>query len=339
MPYVDYREWYRQEQERRRRAGLPGAVGAPGTYRAPQPYKPSTLEQAGSTAVGIASIPGVPQAIGNAISGSSNASTVAAGANVASNASNAANATNSGFMGLTNGTGGLTNLGYGAAGLGTIAGGYGLYDSLRNDRGIGSSAASGAAMGAGIGSMIAPGIGTAIGALIGGAGGAGLGAAFGVAPRTQVEEKRWKKLKQAGFDIPKWVEEGQDIKDPNAWYNKDLAPDFVGNAPETGQWTNNKFAMSRDEADLRPEDIWGYADNAETFGKNWMDGSEDARRQIMQLALDNHLVKEGKGTVDIEWTPELLDQAQTILGDSLAQNPKNQGRKRWVPPTNKWTPP
>ena len=292
MPIVDYREWYRQEQERRKRYGL-GAVGAPSRVYE-DPYKPPSnsqmLKQTGKDALNL----GVKAGVGLAVGGPVGA--------------------------------------IAAAGPDAIK----MYE--RQFKGAKQAAEAGDYKG--VVKNMGP-LGLALGSLGGYAviPGAMLATALLRKPQTQVEEKRWKALRDAGFDIPQWVTDGKDIKDKNAWYNKDLAPDFVGTAPEGGQWTNNKFAMSRDVADLRPEDIWGYADNTETFGNNWADSSEEARRQVMQMALDNKLVEEGKGTVDINWTPELLDQAQTILGDSVAVNPEKAGRKMWVPPTNGWRPP
>jgi len=281
MPYVDYREWYRREQERRQQAGL-GPVGSPNTtlpqYQSPQFNSGQMLGQAstiGSAALTGASVGGP---IGAAIGGAAGAAMEAPGAWRTSSQAQKQG------------------------------------DALGSLRGLGVFAVSHPARMAAL-----------------------LGSVLRREPQTQVEEKRWKKLQQAGFDIPEWVKKGEDIKDPNAHYRSDLAADHIGQTDQG--WNNNLFAKSRNEADLRPEDIWGYADNTESFGKNWMGSSEDARRQVMQLALDNKLVDEHHGTVDINWTPELLQQAQTVLGDAVAQKPENKGRRMWVPPSNPWRPP
>ena len=80
---------------------------------------------------------------------------------------------------------------------------------------------------------------------------------------------------------------------------KDLAADFVGKDSQ-GAWVNNKFAQSRNEADLRPEDIWGYSAFGEAFGNDWLGKySEDQRRQIAQKALDRGQVREKTGTIDL----------------------------------------
>jgi len=80
---------------------------------------------------------------------------------------------------------------------------------------------------------------------------------------------------------------------------KDLAADFVGKDSQ-GAWVNNKFAQSRNEKDLKPEDIWGYSAFGEAFGNDWLGKySEDQRRQIAQKALDGGQVQEGKGTISL----------------------------------------
>jgi hypothetical protein len=138
------------------------------------------------------------------------------------------------------------------------------------------------------------------------------GALLSRQPQTQVEEKRWNKLRDAGFEIPAWVKDGTDIKDPHAGYNDKLAADHVGMTDQG--WNNNKFAQSRNEADLRPEDLLGYAAPVEAFGASWTKADEGTRKSILQQALD-------------------------LLGKASAARPENAGRKVWVPPTNGWKPP
>lgn len=93
---------------------------------------------------------------------------------------------------------------------------------------------------------------------------------------------------------------------------KDLAADFVGKDPQ-GVWVNNKFAQSRNEADLKPEDIWGYSAFGEAFGNDWLGKySEDQRRQIAQKALDSGKVRERMGTIDIGDVDSLKAFASTL---------------------------
>lgn len=148
-------------------------------------------------------------------------------------------------------------------------------------------------------------------------------------PKTQEEEKRWIKLakdKEGKVNpnlLPGWVRAGKDIKNKQAWSRKDLAPDFIGLAPTAGDaagigntpagtWVNNKFAKSRNVADLRPEDIWGYAAFQEKFGPGYMQTSEANRRALAQKALEIGAVKEHHGTIDLSKDQELQDYWKSI---------------------------
>lgn len=166
---------------------------------------------------------------------------------------------------------------------------------------------------------------------------AALGALFRRKPQTQQEEKRWQALSNAGFQLPAWVKEKKDIKDPHAGYDESLAADHIGMT--ANGWNNNKFAQSRDVKDLRPEDLLGYAAPVEKFGTSWTNADEATRKSILQQALDAGAVNEHHGTVDINWTPELQQSATSMLGQALAKLPSNAGRKVWVAPTNPWRPP
>lgn len=138
-------------------------------------------------------------------------------------------------------------------------------------------------------------------------------------PATNIEKKRWERLKSYGFDVPKpeWV----DTKDAaKKGEDKTLAKDFVG-YNQQGQWVNNKFANSGKDADLRAQDIQEFATNFETFGRPYQVLSPEKRQQIMDIALQNNLVREHHGTVDISWTPETFKKAQEILmGDKAVQD-------------------
>jgi len=151
-------------------------------------------------------------------------------------------------------------------------------------------------------------------------------------PKTQVEEEKWKELQKQGAKVPEWVANGTDIKEKGAWFRPDLEANFVGFAPtagnatgigpvQAGTWTNNVFAKSRNVADLRPEDIWGYADFVKKFGPSYMGGSEENRRAIAQAALNMGLVKEHHGTIDVNATPELMDVWNRLQGQGVAAKP------------------
>jgi hypothetical protein len=155
----------------------------------------------------------------------------------------------------------------------------------------------------------------------------GIGRIFGgTAPN--IEKQRWERLKMYGFDVPKpeWV----DTKDAALKAeNKNLAKDFVG-YDESGKWVNNQFANTGKDETLRPQDIYEFATNHETFGEAYGNLPEQEKLRLMQIALDNKLVKEHQGTVDINWTPETLQQATDILAANEAKMP-GANRKVYVP--------
>jgi hypothetical protein len=233
------------------------------------------------------------------------------------------------------GLAGMSTLGAATTLAGGAAGAYGLYNLGKNfnnmspEKGALQGAGSGAALGASIGAMFG-GIGAVPGALIGGALG-GIGGLFAHKPQTQVEEGRWRDLAKKGLVsedmVPDWVREGKDIKAKGAGMRNDLDPNFVGFAPTAGErvglgqgkqgdWVNNKFGASRNEADLRPEDIWGYAKMYETFGPEYAKGSEENRRAIAQKALELGAIDENKGTIDVKSTPDLMNYWNSIKGSS-----------------------
>jgi len=72
---------------------------------------------------------------------------------------------------------------------------------------------------------------------------------------------------------------------------------------------NVKFAQSRNEADLNPEDIWGYSAFGEKYGNDWFGKfNEEERRRLAKEALDAGAVREHHGTIDIDWGK--IDQAK-----------------------------
>ena len=161
-----------------------------------------------------------------------------------------------------------------------------------------------------------------------------IGELFG-GPRTRVEEKRWNALKNAGFDIPKWVAEGKDIKDTG--FRKDLASDFVG-FDDKGEWVNNKFAKSRNESDLTAQDVNQYAVMPETFGTMWKTASDESKTKVANIALQGGAkVREHHGTLDMQWDPQSLRVAQDILAGDIAKAPGGQAAAYWTPP--QWEPP
>jgi hypothetical protein len=138
---------------------------------------------------------------------------------------------------------------------------------------------------------------------------------------TKVEDERVKQLDQQG--LPEFKRIFKKTQDPHAWYNKNLATDFIGNASD-GTWTNNKFAQSRDVNDLRPQDIVGYSAFGDKFGKDWFGKFSDAQRQgIAQEALASKAVDEGHGTININWNPELDAKIKSIVAGAKAITQQN----------------
>jgi hypothetical protein len=124
----------------------------------------------------------------------------------------------------------------------------------------------------------------------------------------KTEGNRLRELEKKGIAIPESMKLPMMLKrgrTKDELINKNVAQDFIGYDPE-GTWTNNKFANSRDENDLRKEDIWGYAAFSEKFGNDWWNKfNTQQRSDIAQAVIDNKAVNEHHGTVDINWTPEL----------------------------------
>lgn len=336
MPTMSYAEWYRQEQERLRRQGIQSSPTGI-YYKPPYVNTPTSFQQIGGNLLNIGVEQGKQELAtqaGNYLSGASQAggataSTIPAGAAIPSGYVGIGTAASGGTMiapasstgaaiptttGATSSSIGST-LGTVGGGIGALLGGYNLSRDIVGRRGATAGAQSGATTGAGIGTMLLPGVGTLVGAGIGAVAGAALGKLFGKRQKN-LEKDRWKQLKDYGFNVPKpeWV----DTKDAALKaQDKTLANDFVG-YNEKGQWVNNKFANSGKDADLRAQDIYEFADNYETFGKPYQVLSTEKKQQIMDIALQNNLVREHKGTVDINWTPETLQQAQDILTQDKA---------------------
>jgi len=209
-------------------------------------------------------------------------------------------------------------LGTAASAIAAAKGGYDLSRVINKRQGATAGAKAGATLGAGTAGLLGKAglialgpLGIGAGLLLGAGGGALLGKLF--SPRQKnLEKERWKRLeKYYGFTglKPEWV----DTKDAALKaQDKTMSKDFVG-YNDKGQWVNNKFANSGKDADLKAQDIQQFATNFETFGKEYSALPEEKKLQMMQIALDNGLVREHKGTVDIAWTDETYQQAADIL--------------------------
>lgn len=72
---------------------------------------------------------------------------------------------------------------------------------------------------------------------------------------------------------------------------------------------NVKFAETRDEKYLTPDEIAGYATFGEKFGADWVDKyNTQQRRDIAQKVLNAGAAREHKGTIDVDWNKKGLQQ-------------------------------
>jgi len=202
-----------------------------------------------------------------------------------------------------------------------LAGAAGMADVLMNKRHGARGALQGAASGAAIGSYF-PGAGTLIGAGIG----AGIGyfGNLGDKDRWKTEQDRAQKLRDQGinWDVPSENLTRGRTKDEL------LAIEMAKEAQ--GAYSNKKFAQSRNEADLNPEDIWGYAGFGEHYGDKWLKGmSENQRWAISKLALDSGAVQEGKGTINIDFNK--IDPAELAKLEAN-QLPNDIESRKWKAP-------
>lgn len=156
----------------------------------------------------------------------------------------------------------------------------------------------------------------------------------------KTEGKRLKKLIDAGIVIP------DQYLTPMQQTRGMSKQELIARANATGG--NSKFEESRNEADLRPQDIIGKAALIEHFGSDWFGKFTDAQR----LAIADQLLKAGAvnehhGTYDVDWskvpnlptggsTPQtvLKNGAPTGTASSLPaqQPPQTQSAQFMAPP-------
>jgi hypothetical protein len=113
----------------------------------------------------------------------------------------------------------------------------------------------------------------------------------------KTEGKRLDKLRDKGVFVP----EGMDADNLTRGRSKDELIAIEQANITAGKHGNTKFAETRKESDLTPMDIVGYA----TFAENdpdWFKKPVEERLRVAQRALDQGLVREQKGTVDVNWS-------------------------------------
>lgn len=201
--------------------------------------------------------------------------------------------------------------GFGAAGNAYLPalGALGAYQTIAkpNDNPA-LGALQGAASGAAMGSYFGP-----PGAIVGGAVGGlvGLGSSiFGKdKDRWKTESNKLQNLQEDGVYVPENLlasmpTKGRKLED---LIDKSLPKDFVGR-DANGNWVNNKFASSRNVRDLQPEDIVNYSAFAEQ-DPQWFTKPLDERLGIAKQALDAGAVKEGRGSITVDFKKLQAPQA------------------------------
>ena len=142
-----------------------------------------------------------------------------------------------------------------------------------------------------------------------------VGKLFGSKNTWKTEGDRLKKLLDKGIHIPEELQSAMKLqrgRKKEELIDYSVSMDFVGKK-QNGSWVNNKFANSRSENDLQPQDIWGYSAFFDKFGNDWLGKfSGSQREEIAQAALDLGAVDEHHGTIDINWTPELQSKVESI---------------------------
>lgn len=171
------------------------------------------------------------------------------------------------------------------------------------------------------------------GLLVGGIAAGGLfGSRLGDKDMWKTEGKRIQKLVDGGVEIPDALRHSQMLtrgRSKEELVHKSYPPDFVGMTPEG--WVNNKFALSRDENDLKGQDIWGNAAFFEKFGNDWLKTfNEDQRLAIAQLVIEAGLVREHHGTIDVAWTPEI----EAVIKESITRTTEAPEDSEKFPTTN-----
>jgi hypothetical protein len=238
---------------------------------------------------------------------------------------------------VTNGAASYVGPALGAVGAG--AGAYGLYDVFKNKKSGTSGALQGGLSAGGLGmglSAMAPLVGLgplgwgAIAAMALLGGGAGYFGNFGDVDRFKTEGKALGKLRDKGFNIPH--SEAEDLRKGRS-VEELVAIEQQKQA--AGGFGNSRFAQSRNEADLTPLDIQGYANLYEQAGAG-QENNLRLRMELAKAALANQAVREQYGTVNVDWNKvsnlqEIMKQYGG-LGDkgALNQNQVNDYNKQYV---------
>lgn len=223
---------------------------------------------------------------------------------------------------------------------GAALGAYGTYRNLTGHPTAKAGAMSGAALGGGLAAM-APLLGLgpvgwgglALAMALGGGGGAVLGK-LGQKwnpDHWMDEQNAVKGLANKGITGWDLYSKSQPVltkgRSKDQLINRSFATDYIGKDPTAG-WVNNKFAQSRNEKDLRPEDIWGYSAFGQKYGNDWFGKfNEGQRKNIAQAYLDAGAVSEGKGAIKLNSTADLDKKIQGLISTPSLSNQGSPGRR------------
>jgi hypothetical protein len=130
----------------------------------------------------------------------------------------------------------------------------------------------------------------------------------------ETEGNRLRDLEDKGTFISKGLLAGMPTggRSNSDLINPNYASDYIGYGKDN-RWINNKFADSRDESDLKPEDVVNYAAFAEKY-PNWFNTPLDKRLEVAKYALDKGLIDENRGTIDIGESNDFETYVRNLLG-------------------------
>ena len=115
---------------------------------------------------------------------------------------------------------------------------------------------------------------------------------------------------------------GKGVFGYDDYYKNSLQPGMSGGLQSSMPF-NEQFEKTRDEAFLRPEDVWGATSNF-IADPQWLSYSEDQRRQIAQQALGQRLYREGDGGIDIIDPARFQEIVKQVVAGQSSTQPAMQ---------------
>lgn len=141
----------------------------------------------------------------------------------------------------------------------------------------------------------------------------------------KTEGKKLNDLRSRGINIPDSLMDPASLEKGRS--REELAK-IEQDKINQGQYGNVDFAKTRDKKYLKPQDIWGYGAFFDKFGNDWLGKFDESQRtQIAQKALDRGAVNEGKGSISVNWSPDLENDIAGILKPQAPTAPQSQNNK------------